>query len=324
MTRAGAPPTCWVVTDGKPGMESQCLGLAEALGTAPIVKRVALRTPWRQLLPYLRLGQANAFSAKGAALAPPWPDLLIASGRQSVAASLHVRAESRRAGQRTITVQIQDPVISPAHFDLVIVPEHDRLKGANVVTVLGALHRVTPDTLAREADTFAPCVAHLPRPYLGVLIGGANAAYRFGEGEMATLAAALRSAIEARGGSLLVTPSRRTGEANARVLREALEGVPAFIWEGEGANPYFGILGLSDTLVVTCDSVNMVSEAVAAAKPVYVFDLPGGSPKFARFHEAMRARGWTRAFTGALGDHAPAPKSDDMARAAEAVKALLS
>ena len=97
-----------------------------------------------------------------------------------------------------------------------------------------------------KPQAFAPRVAHLPKPHLGVLVGGANAAYRFGAAETARLAAALRSAIDARGGSLLVTPSRRTGEANTALLRKRLEDVPAFIWNGEGANPYFGILGLAD------------------------------------------------------------------------------
>src|SRR5262245_19995601 len=98
--------TCWVVTDGKAGMESQCVGLAEALGLAPIVKRVSLRTPWRQLTPRLRLFQRHGFAADSDELVPPWPDLLIATGRQSVAASLIVREESRRAGKGTVTVQL--------------------------------------------------------------------------------------------------------------------------------------------------------------------------------------------------------------------------
>ncbi len=105
-----ATSTCWVVTDGKAGMESQCLGLAEALGLDPVIKRVALRTPWRQLSPYLRLGHGHALRRRSSdALAPPWPDLLIATGRHSIAASLYVRGQSRRAGRPTVTVQVQDP-----------------------------------------------------------------------------------------------------------------------------------------------------------------------------------------------------------------------
>jgi mitochondrial fission protein ELM1 len=179
--------TCWIVTDGKAGMESQCLGLAEALGLDPIVKRVTLRTPWRQLSPYLRLGHRHAFTRSSDALSPPWPDLLIATGRHSVAASLHVRQESRHSGQPTMTVQIQDPVIAPSNFDLVVVPGHDRLTGANVVQTIGALHRVTPAKLRAAAAKLEGNLKDFPRPYIGVLIGGPNAAYRFGEDEMRRL-----------------------------------------------------------------------------------------------------------------------------------------
>src|ERR1700683_4283789 len=158
--------TCWIVTDGKAGMESQCLGLAEALGVEPLVKRVMLRTPWRQLSPYLNFGLSHAYEKGSDALAPPWPDILIATGRHSVPASLYVRGESRRAGARTLTVQLQNPVIAPSHFDLVVAPLHDRLSGPNVISTIGALHRVTRARLAADAAAFAPQVAHLPRPYV--------------------------------------------------------------------------------------------------------------------------------------------------------------
>src|ERR1700722_2781418 len=109
--------SCWVVTDGKAGMENQCLGLAEALGVAPTVKRVKLRAPWRQLSPFLRLGLPFAHSSAGDRIAPPWPDLLIATGRHSVPASLYTR---RASGGKTFTVQLQNPVIDPSRFDLVV------------------------------------------------------------------------------------------------------------------------------------------------------------------------------------------------------------
>src|SRR5258705_7206463 len=86
-----AQTSCWVVTDGKAGMESQCVGLAEALGLTPLVKRVRLRSPWRQLTPYFRLGGRAQFTADGDSLAASWPDLLIATGRHSVAASILVK-----------------------------------------------------------------------------------------------------------------------------------------------------------------------------------------------------------------------------------------
>jgi len=130
---------CWVVTDGKAGMESQCVGLAEALGLTPEIKRVALRFPWRQLTPYFRIAPSLGFAEGSAALTPPWPDLVIATGRHSVAAALYIRAQARRNGTHTIAVQLQNPGISPSHFDLVVTPLHDGLTGANVIATKGAL-----------------------------------------------------------------------------------------------------------------------------------------------------------------------------------------
>src|SRR3546814_7758781 len=83
-------------------------------------------------------------------------------------------------------------------------------------------------------------------------------------------------------------------------LRGALAGGSADIWDGDGPNPYLGFLGFADAVVVTSDSVNMVSEAAATGKPVHVFHLDGGSGKFTRFHDAQTARGITRPFAGTI------------------------
>jgi mitochondrial fission protein ELM1 len=307
------------VTDGKAGMESQCVGLAEALGLAPMVKRVRLRGPWRQLTPYVRFGGRMQFTRDSDELAPPWPDLLIATGRHSVAASLLVK---KLSGARTKTVQLQNPVIGPEHFDLVVVPRHDQLTGANVLSTRGALHRISPEMLRKGARMLAPRLAHLARPYVSVLIGGSNAAYRLGPAEVTVFARQLASCARAMGASLLITPSRRTGEENLRILKSELAETPHYLWDGEGDNPYFGLLGLADFLVVTCDSVNMVSEAASTGKPVYVADLPGGSAKFARFHQALRNEGVTRPFTGTLTPYSYEPLAD-VALVAGRVKALL-
>lgn len=310
--------TCWVVTDGKSGMENQCLGLAEALSITPIVKRVKLRQPWRALSPFLQLGLGHAFDPAGDPVAPPWPDLLIATGRLSVPATLYVKREN----PKTFAVQLQDPVIDPGHFDLVVVPEHDGLRGANVMVTQGALHRVTPEMLAVEGEKLVPQVERLPKPHIAVLIGGSNAVYRLTAKEMEPLAAQLAQLAKGTGGSLLVTPSRRTGADNLAVLQNALRDTPAFIWDGQGVNPYYGMLGLADYIVATCDSVNMVSEACTTGKPVYVIDLPGGSDKFNRFHDALRKEGFTRRFDGKLERWSYTPL-DEVRRVAERVRGMM-
>ena len=291
--------TCWVVTAGTAGMENQCLGLAEALGVDPMVKRVGLKTPWKQLAPFFRFGLRYAF--KGDPLGPPWPDLIIASGRAGAMACLRARQESGKDGRRkTFTVHIQNPVIDSSRFDLVALPRHDGVLGENVVTTRGALHRVTPSLLAEEKEKFADVFAALPVPRLAVMIGGANAVYRFSKEDMTSLAAQLATVAKESGGSLMITSSRRTGAGHMAILRAAVKDVPHVIWEGQGPNPYYGMLGWADSILVTADSVNMTSEACSTGKPVHVIPLAGGSEKFRLFHQVLRDDGMTRPFTGRL------------------------
>ena len=309
--------SCWVLSDGKAGMENQCVGLAEALGLDPVVKRVRLRFPWKQLSPSI-LRWGNRYAAIGAPLAPPWPDLLIATGRHSVAPGLAVGQQS----PATFRVQIQDPGIAPGRFDLVVVPRHDRLRGENVMVTSGALHKVTAAKLAEAAARFGPGLAALPSPRVAVLVGGDNGVYRLTEAAAADLAGRLAGLARDHGAGLMVTPSRRTGAANERLLRQALAGLPAVVWDGVGDNPYLGYLGLADLIVATGDSVSMVSEACSTGKPVYVYDLPGGSAKFARFHQGLRDDGLVRPFTGAL-DRWSYPPLDDTARVAAQIRRQL-
>ncbi len=311
--------SCWVVTEGKAGMETQCLGLAEAMGLAPAVKRIDVVKPWRWLPPQLIQSPLSTLGPQGDSLAPPWPEVLIASGRQTVAPALAIRRQNRG---RTFTIQIQNPAINPENFDLVVTPEHDRLGGPNVIATLGAMGRVTPERLTAAERQFAPRFAHLPRPLVAVLIGGNNRAFRLTEACMERLCRGLASLVRERGAGLLVTPSRRTGAANEAMLRRALADLPAEVWDGRGENPYFGLLALADAIVVTADSVNMTSEAASTGKPIYVVELEGHSPKFARFHESLRDAGITRPFGGTLESWSYTPLAETRRAAEEALRRL--
>ncbi len=312
--------SCWVVTDGKVGMENQCVGLAQALGLTPAVKRVRLRTPWKQLSPFLlRIGNRWSLAADSDRLDAPLPDLMIATGRHSVSSSLEV---GRMSGGRTFRVQIQDPGIDPRHFDLVVVPQHDRLRGPNVVVTTGALHKVTAENLQAAAGRFADRLDHLPRPRLAVLVGGNSGVHRLTPEITERLADQLAATARAHDAALLVTASRRTGADNEAVLRRRLAGLPGEIWDGRGENPYLGYLAAADAVVVTADSVNMVCEACSTGKPVYIVELEGGSDKFRRFHRGLQASGMTRSFDGSLDRWTYQPL-DDTRRVAEILRRKL-
>ncbi len=316
---AGNWPRCWVLSDGKAGAETQSLGLAEALGLVPEVKRLAVRAPWRWLPPALWLAPLAAPGSGGAGLAPPWPDLVIACGRLTAAPA----AALRRAGRGAIrAIQIQDPQLDLRHFDLVVAPAHDRLAGANVLTTLGALHRATPGRLAAAAARLTPRLEALPQPRVAVLIGGDSKVHRMTPKIARRLGRDLAALARTRGAGLMVTVSRRTGLEAAAALRTALQGVAADFWDGRGENPYFGYLGLADAVLVTEDSVTMASEAAATGKPVHVISLAGGSAKFRRFHQALREAGVTRPFAGKLDSWSYAPL-DETARVAAAVRERL-
>jgi mitochondrial fission protein ELM1 len=263
---------CWVLTTGETGMRSQVIGLAEATGLSFAEKRIRLRAPWSWLpgnlcpLPLAGLDPAHDL------LRPPWPRLLISCGRRSTAASIAVRKRSRGA---TMTVHIQDPQASPSAFDLVIPMRHDGLTGPNVFPVDTALHHISSDALTTGRQAWQGCLKPDNRQLLGVVLGGANRHYRFDADTVADLMALIRNA-RARDWSVVVTPSRRTEPAVIAALKREFGDQDWFnLWDGSGDNPYVGILALADRLIVTGESVSMVSEALATGHPVHILPLAG-------------------------------------------------
>ena len=314
-----AEGTAWTVTDGKPGMVSQVLGLAEALALEIVEKHLVIRAPWRWLPPEAWVRPLAALAPESDRLEPPWPDVVIGCGRMSIAPALAVR---RASAGRSFAVQLQKPAWSSRCFDLVAAPRHDHVTGDNVILTRGALNRVTPARLEAEAARFRTDLAHLPRPLVAVLLGGDNAVYRLTERVAVELAEGLAAMCRSAGAGLAVTPSRRTGARALELIREHLRETPAVIWEGGGANPYYGYLALADAVVATSDSVSMVSEACATGKPVHVFELEGGSAKFREFHRGLRRDGVTRPFEGRLEQWSYEPL-DDTARVAAEVRRRL-
>lgn len=299
--------TTWIVTEGLTGLQNQAIGLAEALGLSYILKEIKKpKKIWRLVLP-------DTFSA-----VPPWPDLLISCGRLSVAVSIAVRKAS--AG-RTFTVHIQDPHIDARQFDAVIVPSHDGLRGDNVLVTKGAIHRVTAEKLLRAASRFSPALKWLPRPLICVLVGGKSRHQNFSVGSAHDFADKLCAAAANSGGGLAITPSRRTGAAIEEILRLRLRKIYNYIWDGTGENPYFGMLALADAVVVTSDSISMISEACFTGKPVYVYQLPDGSNRLRKFIGNLMNEGIVRPFTGKIESWKYQP-FDETQRAADFVRKI--
>jgi mitochondrial fission protein ELM1 len=217
---------------------------------------------------------------------------------------------------------VQHPRIDPARFDLIVVNRHDGLTGPNVFVTRTALHRATPARLAEAAAVWTPRLAHLPRPLVAVLVGGSNGRFRLDAAVATALGASLAGMMQADRVGLALTPSRRTSEDAQAALRGAIAPLGGWMWDMDGDNPYFGLLALADAIVVTEDSVSMVSEAVATSAPVLLAALPGRSRRIRRFNHYLQEDGRVRPFAGRL-DLWPVTPIDDTQAAADEMRRRL-
>ena len=308
-------------------MENQALGLAEAVqrlfSSRITIKRVRWRRAFDKLPSALKASWMLDPSSDPVepAAGETWPDLWIATGRATLPLSAQARA---RSGGKTFVVQTQDPRWRNGAYDLVVAPAHDGVAGANVLAVTGSPHRVTAARLTEGAAAFADRLEPLPRPRVAALIGGRSRAFDLTEAHAAELADRIAAAVEAAGGSLMLTFSRRTPEAAKAAMTARLGRLPGLIWDGEGANPYFAFLNFADHILVTEDSANMAAEAASTGAPVHILPMIPLKPadKFARLHADLRERGAARPFDGSLNvwSYAPLAETD---RAAHEVLARL-
>lgn len=301
VTSDNAPPR-WIgvgYTDGGAGMANQVRGLLKAVGASVELVQAPLRLPWKWLWPGLIPNRDWVFQAPTVISTGVTPDVVVTCGRQSVMASLSLK---RRFGDRICTIHTQDPKISPDHFDLVACPEHDGLSGPNVVGTFGAIHHITPQLL-QVARTSGPIggLEQFRRAFTLVLLGGPTRNYPYSLNSLHCFQEKLKLAFASSGEALAILPSKRTPRAWVESFNSRF-GEPHFVWTGQTENPYLVGLATASHIVVTCDSVNMISEAAATGSPVYVEMLPERrvSERFHRFYQSFHQAGITRPFEGAL------------------------
>lgn len=288
---------CWLLTDGKMGDLAQCLGVAERLGLSGESRVVHPRAIFAAFMPWGPIDPREAPSRPGSPLAPPFPDIAIASGRRAASYLRHLKSAS---GGRVFTVFLKDPRSGIGTADFLWVPEHDRLRGRNVLTTLTSPHRFSPEKLA-AARAGAALWPEDGRRKMGVILGGNSKDFRFAPEDESRLLEGLR-AVAKSGAQLVVTPSRRTPESLARAVRILAEETGGYFWDGAGENPYLAILARSDAFVVTADSTNMVGEAAASGRPILVFRPTGGSRKIDQLLRGLEQLGAIHPFQGRLED----------------------
>lgn len=277
----------WVLEDPRPGTAAQALGIAEALGLP--FRRIALgwsawagfALPWPSLL--------GLDPQSRAAFAPPWPRLVISAGRRAAPAARWLRARGARS------VHCMRPGPGAADFDLLVLGRHDNPPiRPGILPILGATHRVTAAGL-REAGLAFPALGALPAPRVALLLGGPVR----GLGLAAETATRIVAAARALGGSVMASTSRRTGEEAAGAVAVALQGHPhtLFRWGTAGANPFLGVLAHADAVVVSADSVSMLSEALVTAAPVFWADTGGLGPRHQALCRSLAEAGQARPLT---------------------------
>jgi len=312
-----SPPSqpVWVLADPRAGTAAQALGIAERLGGDHRVVLLEWGPLARLPLPVPTLAGLR----DRAGFAPPWPRLAISAGRRSAPVARWLAAR----GVRIVHCMRAWPV---GGIDLMVIGRHDlsttRLRrhppdAPNILPILGATHGLTPDRL-QEARAAAPDLGALPSPRIALLVGGKVR----GEGLDPAVAAGLGARVAGFAGSVMATTSRRTGEAAADALAAALAPVPHRLhrWGRGGANPLLAFMAWADALVVTGDSISMLSESLVTAAPIFVAPLGGEGPRHLAMHESLYAAGQARPISAAP---APFPRRplDETGRVAAEIRA---
>lgn len=338
----------WVLDDPRVGTANQAIGIAERLGVpfrrVPMVwnnwtahlaglmprgSLAGLRQPSRGIaadlarsaagvsLPAGRLPDGAAPSGAVAAR----PELVISAGRRSGAVALWMK---HQFGCRL--VHCMSPglggLLRYSMFDLLVIPEHDRPAPApNVMPVLGAPHRVSPLLLRQARAAWHERLSHLPRPRVALLVGGPPRSTGMPPAMAHTLAKQVARLTAGRGGAVLATTSRRTGKEATEAVSAGLSQCLHLIyrWGEPGENPYHGFLANADAIVVTADSVSMISEACASTAAVYIALPELASPKQRMFAETLYQAGHARPLGNSVARW-PRPPLDEAGRVAAEIR----
>ena len=260
----------WAVTDGAAGNARQALALAQSLAECRggSVEQVVVvgRYPWRAAAPRLLPGAAAHFDPTFMQhLHAQRPDVVVGCGR---VAALATRLAGVALGTSCKTVQILDPRLRGPHWDVRVVPAHDAHRDTRTVVSVGSLHPVDDAWLA-AASAAAPVAAPTAPALTALLLGGPTRRARWSRADVQAWIERLAAWPSSR---LWIIGSRRTPEALRRWLRSAAAPACERLWldARDGENPYPWALACARRLVISPDSVNMLSESAATTASLIV------------------------------------------------------
>jgi mitochondrial fission protein ELM1 len=267
------PAIIWGLTDDRAGHNAQTIGLLERLQTP--YQKVPIQYSWRAKLPNRLNGpltHLNADSrhfiqqALNGSLDIMPPKMVVGCGRRIAPILRYIKQQS----PETITIYLMWPD-STQGLDLIIVPAHDKPPlGDNIIETSAPLTAITPKRLDAARQTAYQHFVHLPKPWVSVCIGGSIGGMKFTLDDWRQMLA--RAQKLAKGGSLLITTSRRTPYEVEIMLAQEVTG-PSHLhcYQAGGYNPYLGFLACADAICVSGDSLSMCADATNTAKPVFIF-----------------------------------------------------
>jgi len=297
-------PRIWVLLGDRPGDNLQCLRLAELVGL-PFVRKhlVWATTPKSATAGNQRdrsLSDLVDMAASG--LGEPWPDLVISAGR---ACGRVARTLRLRTGGRTRALHIGNPRRHRTEYDLVVAaPQYGVPPRPNVFNLDIPLI-ASPSWDRDELDHWRAQFSDLPRPWIVVMIGGPSRRYQLTSAVIRQFCDELDRVAAAVGGSVLATTSRRTPAEFVNALNNLAAPHFVHVWErdsGDRPNPYWSLIALADTLIVTGDSASMLVEGTLSGAPLYIFNPPRArKPEFLLRAGADRLARWIASAAPAAG-----------------------
>ncbi|WP_110649982.1 ELM1/GtrOC1 family putative glycosyltransferase [Salinicola peritrichatus] len=301
----GRVPRVWLLLGQHHGDNAQLRLLAQRLGWPSEEKRLSFKPSAPRPALFSSPSLASVDLANSDRLEPPWPDMILSAGRRSVSAARWVKQQS---GGRTQLICLGRPRAPLDWFDLIITtPQYGLPARDNIVHNMLPLNANDNAALEETAAQWKGRFDDLPRPHIGVLIGGATTTQQFDAEVARSMAEAACRLARARGGSLLIATGPRTAPDVAEAFFAGIE-VPSYCyaWHSDNGadNPYRAYLALCDEFIVSGDSVSMQAEAIRTGRPVHVFPLATPAKSRSRLGHRLEAfmHGRTRE-TGTRGTH---------------------
>ena len=270
-----------LLTEGMHGMISQVEGLAKALDIEFIHEKIVINNFWKIIPP--RFTPIKKFVFKNN-LKKDF-NIVISCGRKSVIPSIFLKKKYRN---KIVNIHIQDPKVSLKNFDFIVVPEHDNLVGENVLQSKGAIHYLQENELEKSKNYLK---SEIKKEKLVTLImGGPNKYYDYNDEDIDKIFKKIKENFINNGYQLVFIPSMRTPQ-NIIDKAKNYYNENQIIITSIDKNAYLSSLKLSDHIVVTCDSISMISEAAITGKPIYVAHMPNKkkNERFKKFFDLFKS-----------------------------------